>query len=98
MRSVIPCRFFGLFLLAICAVFTSCARLGWGVLLWSTDEPPIPSGTVLPVYIRSNIDKVWVVGIPDVYRKNSGGLDKMEIPLSRFELVGSRKKARQRVA
>jgi hypothetical protein len=39
-----------------------------------------------------------VVGIPDVYRKNSGGLDKMEIPLSRFELVGSRKKARQRVA
>jgi hypothetical protein len=47
----------------------SCTRLlGWGVLLWSTDDPLIPSGTVLPVYMRSNIDQVWVVGIPEEYR------------------------------
>jgi hypothetical protein len=73
----------------------SCSRLGWGVLLWSTDNPPIPSGTVLPVYIRSNIDRVWVVGVPRAFR-SSGDLNKMEIPLARFELVGSKGKARKR--
>ena len=74
--------------------FASCSsRLGWGVLLWSTEDPPIPSGTVLPVYIRSNIDKVWVVGVPGAGR---GDHDKIEIPLSRLELVGSRGKANKR--
>jgi hypothetical protein len=67
------------------------------VLLWSTEEPAIPSGTVLPVYIRSNIDRVWVVGVPKAFR-GAGGLDKMEIPLARFELAGSRGKARRRAA
>jgi hypothetical protein len=65
------------------------------VLLWSTEDPPIPSGTVLPVYIRSNIDQVWVVGVPKAFR-NIGGLDKMEIPLARFELAGSKGKAHKR--
>jgi hypothetical protein len=75
----------------------SCARLGWGVLLWSSEDPPIPSGTILPVYIRSNIDQVWVVGIPEMYRDGKKGMDKMEIPLSQFELAGSKAKARKRV-
>ena len=84
------------FVLILCALGSgSCSRLGWGILLWSTEEPPIPSGTVLPVYIRSNIDRVWVVGVPRAFR-GIGGLDKMEIPLARFELVGSRGKARNR--
>jgi hypothetical protein len=76
----------------------SCARLGWGMLLWSTEDPPIPSGTILPVYIRSNIDQVWVVGIPEIYRTGEEGMDKMEIPLAQFELVGSKGKARKRAA
>jgi hypothetical protein len=78
----------------------SCSRqLGWGILLWSADDPPIPSGTVLPVYIRSNIDQVWVVGIPNVYRSGKkDGINKFEVPLSHFELVGSRKKAAGRAA
>jgi hypothetical protein len=48
------------FLLAfLCGISVSCERtLGWGMLLWSTEDPDIPSGTVLPVYIRSNIDHV----------------------------------------
>jgi hypothetical protein len=93
-------RVFGLLMLAISAVAcmsaASCSRLGWGVLLWSTEDPPIPSGTVLPVYIRSNIDQVWVVGIPEIYRDGKRGMDKMEVPLSRFELAGGRGKARKR--
>ncbi|MDR1249184.1 MAG: SH3 domain-containing protein [Treponema sp.] len=84
--------FFGLLL-------GSCSRLlGWGVLLWSTEDPAIPSGTVLPVYIRSNIDQVWVAGIPDAYRKAGQEKNKFEIPLWQLELSGGRGAARRRAA
>jgi hypothetical protein len=80
-------------------LFASCTRLlGWGVLLWSTENPPVPSGTVLPVYIRSNINQVWVVGVPELYRNPGDTIDKTEIPLSRLEFLNSRKAARQRAA
>jgi hypothetical protein len=80
-------------LLFICAV-SSCSRfLGYGVLLWSAEDPPVPSGTVLPVYIRSNIDHVWVVGTPKEYRSGENSIDKFEIPLSKLQLAGSKKKA-----
>jgi hypothetical protein len=79
--------------LSLCA---ACSRLGWGMLLWSAEDPPIPSGTILPVYIRSNIDHVWVVGIPEAYRTGKKGIDKMEIPLAQFELAGGKGKARKR--
>ncbi|MDR2435388.1 MAG: SH3 domain-containing protein [Treponema sp.] len=82
-------------LLLYTLAFTSCSRLGWGVLLWAVEEPPIPSGTVLPVYIRSNIDKVWVVGVPKAFR-NAGGPDKVEVPLARLELAGGKRKAARR--
>ncbi|MDR0877839.1 MAG: SH3 domain-containing protein [Treponema sp.] len=93
-------RIFGLCLITavILFSFSACGRLGWGILLWSTEEPPIPSGTVLPVYIRSNIDRVWVVGIPDAFRSGKGSLNKMEIPLSQFEMAGSKGKAQKRAA
>jgi hypothetical protein len=77
----------------------SCSRLlGWGVLLWSTEDPAIPSGTVLPVYIRSNIDQVWVVGIPALYRRTDQETDKFEIPLWQLELSGRKAAARARAA
>jgi len=69
--------------------------MGYGILLWSIDEPPLLSGTVLPVYIRSNIEKIFVVGIPEALR-DENGLDKIEIPLSQFEFIGSKKKAELR--
>jgi len=73
---------------------SSCSRLlGYGVLLWSSENPPVPSGTVLPVYIKSNIDQVWVVGIPKEYRSGENRIDKFEIPLSKLELAGSKRKA-----
>jgi len=73
---------------------SACNRtLGYGVLFWSQEYPPIPSGTVLKVYIRSNINRVWVVGIPKEFRSSEDSIDKFEVPLSHLELVGSRKKA-----
>jgi len=84
-------------LLAVSVVLSSCSRiLGYGVLLWSSEDPPVQSGTVLPVYIRSNIDKVWVVGIPKELRIPESKIDKFEIPLSKLELAGSKKRARER--
>ncbi|MDR2159775.1 MAG: SH3 domain-containing protein [Treponema sp.] len=74
--------------------FGSCSGLlGWGVLLWSAENPPIPSGTILPVYIRSNIDQVWVVGIPEQYRRAADSIDKFEVSLSRLEFLGRKKAA-----
>jgi hypothetical protein len=77
--------------------FSSCSRLlGWGVLLWSLEDPAIPSGTVLPVYIKSNIDQVWVAGIPEAFRDPGDEIDKFEIPLWQLELAGGKRAAEKR--
>jgi hypothetical protein len=68
------------------------------VLLWATGDPAIPSGTVLPVYIRSNIDQVWVAGIPEAYRNAGRETNKFEIPLWQLELFGRKKAAQARAA
>ena len=86
-----------IFLVLAVLLISSCSRLlGYGVLLWSVEDPAVPSGTVLPVYIRSNIDRVWVVGIPKEFRASGKSADKIEIPLSKLELSGSKKKAQER--
>jgi hypothetical protein len=88
-----------LFLMFWSLLTSSCTRLlGWGVLLWSTDDPVIPSGTVLPVYIRSSIDHVWVVGIPEEYRFVGTDNNKFELPLWQLEFLGSKRAARERAA
>ncbi|MDR2476448.1 MAG: SH3 domain-containing protein [Treponema sp.] len=88
-------RLLGLPSLVCLLLLTACSRLGWGVLLWAAEDPDIPSGAVLPVYIRSNIDKVWVVGVPKAYQNSKDALGKIEVPLPRFELVGSKRKAKK---
>jgi hypothetical protein len=80
-----------LFSLLIILTLSSCSRLGYGVLLWSIDDPPVDSGSVLPVYIKSNIEKIWVVGLPE---QSSAYKDfKKEIPLTQLEFIGSKRKA-----
>jgi hypothetical protein len=64
--------------------------------LWAAEEEGIPSGTVLPVYIKSNIEKVWVVGIPREYRTPYSKSTKIEIPLPKLELAGSKRAAEKR--
>jgi hypothetical protein len=70
--------------------------LGWGVLLWSDEERGIPSGTVLPVYIKSNIEKTWVVGVPKDYTKPGERSVKFGIPLAELDLVGGKSAAKNR--
>jgi hypothetical protein len=78
-----------LLILTVFLPLSSCSKLGWGVLLWTIEDPPVLSGTVLPVYIRSNIEQVWIVGVP-------GDSAKIEVPLSWLEFSGSRRKAKKR--
>ncbi|MDR1928997.1 MAG: SH3 domain-containing protein [Treponema sp.] len=75
-------------LLLLSALLSCSKEIGWGVLLWTIEEPAIPSGTVLPVYMRSNIEEQWIAGIPG---ENPGGQQKLvEIPLSHLELFRTR--------
>jgi hypothetical protein len=70
------------------AGLSSCSRkLGWGLVLWTAAEGPVPAGSVVPVYIRSNINQVYVVGSLD-------GKKKIELPFWQVELYGSRSKAK----
>ncbi|MDR3342315.1 MAG: SH3 domain-containing protein [Treponema sp.] len=78
-------------------IVTSCSgHLDWGLLLWSLEEPAIPSGTILRVYIKSNINKRWVVGIPEAYRNARNPMDKFEIPLSQLEPFSTKSAAQKR--
>ena len=56
-------------------LLTSCSDkvMGYSVVLWNIPEQEIQAGDVLPVYIKSNISHVYVVG------KSNG--EKVEIPL-----------------
>ncbi|MDR1788654.1 MAG: SH3 domain-containing protein [Treponema sp.] len=83
---------------ALCTLGACQRTLGWGLLLWAVDDPPIPSGTVLPVYVQSHLNKTWIVGVPKEYRRESQVMDKIEIPLYKLELVGGRGRARARAA
>ncbi len=45
-------------------IFTSCSDkvMGYSVVLWTIPEQQIKSGDVVPVYIKSNISHVYVIG------------------------------------
>jgi hypothetical protein len=65
-------------------------RLGWGVVLWAAPEAAAKAGSIVPVYIKSNIQKLYVVGAPD-------GSKKIELPLWQVEVFPSKAKAEARV-
>jgi hypothetical protein len=71
---------------------SSCShKLGWGLVLWTAPEGPLPAGSVVPVYIKSNINHVYVVGSLD-------GSKKLELPLWQLDLYPSRGRARAAAA
>ncbi|GMO54546.1 MAG: SH3 domain-containing protein [Termitinemataceae bacterium] len=75
----------------------SCKRsLGWGVMLWSSEAGGIPSGTIVKVLIKSNIENVWIVSVPQKYRKLAGS-SKVEVPLAKLELCGTKAAAKKRL-
>jgi len=83
------------FALAAASIIGSCSsRLGWGLILWTAPEGPLAAGSIVPVYIKSNIQKVYVVGVPGLKGKDRG--KKIELPFWQVELYSTRGKAAAR--
>ncbi|MDR2392935.1 MAG: SH3 domain-containing protein [Treponema sp.] len=82
-------------------LFGSCTNrmVGWGLLLWSLEEPAVPSGTVLPVYSESKLDRVWEVGIPEVYRSAfPNAAHSVKVPFAKLEFIKSKGAAQKQAA
>lgn len=90
-----PKNYLIILLCALAFLSISCSsKLGYGVLLWSIEDPLIESGAVLPVYVRSNIERKWVVGLPE--SESADKNYKFEISLSHLEFIGKKKDTIQR--
>ena len=82
--------FRALFFAALVAFgFSSCSGvIGYGVVLWNINEYQIPDGTIVPVYLKSNISRVYVIGLPD-------SKEKTEVPLWKISEPQSKRKAQK---
>lgn len=80
--------FFKLAALVFCSLFISCSDglMGHSVVLWNMPEHGLFDGDIVPVYIRSNITQVYVIGT------NAG---KIEVPLWRLTEPESNSKAKK---
>ena len=57
---------FFLLLSGLFIILTSCSNItGYGMLLWGIPEYHLQDGDIVPVYIKSNISHVYVVGLPE---------------------------------
>lgn len=90
-------KFLCLLPLFLAIFFTSCNRaLGYSVVLWRLEEENIDAGTVLKVYIKSNISQVYIAGTRAItekvkfWEKDS---QKIEVPLWKLSAPTSKKKA-----
>jgi hypothetical protein len=73
------------------SLLSGCARLeGWGLVLWSVKGTAAKSGTVVPVYLKSNISKSYVIGLPGDEKT------KIEVPFPSLEFFSSKKAAEKR--
>ena len=72
-------------LIAAGLCFQSCTKtIGYGVVLWNIPEHRIQDGLVVPIYIKSNISQVYIIGAGD---------KKIEAPLWQITEPVSKKKA-----
>ncbi len=78
-------------LLAAASLASCSSRLGWGVVLWTSEDGRLRAGDVAPVYIKSNIQSLYVLGVP-------GTKDKIELPLWQVQLFRTKRAAEARVA
>lgn len=71
--------------------FASCSsRDGWGVVLWSVKGTDIKAGSIVPIYLKSNIMKEYVIGASD------GSNQRYEVPFWQVERFSTRARANAR--
>jgi len=82
---------FGLGAILFSALFFGCTQLeGWGVVIWSVKGTSAKSGTVVPIYLKSNISKSYLIGLPDDDKT------KIEVPFTSLEFFSSKRAAEKR--
>lgn len=75
-----------IFALFVSAFLFSCTpQIGWGVILWSLPESQLNAGDLVPVHVKSNITKTFIIGL-----KNG---KKIEIPLWQIDFYEAKGKA-----
>ena len=68
----------------VLGLFCSCSSsLGYSVVLWNNTEIPVQEGTVVKVYIKSNISHMYVIGVPETNKKAEIPLWQLTEPLSK---------------
>ena len=81
--------FFVLSIVSFAFFASSCSGIeGYSVLLWSIPEHNLSDGDIVPVYFKSNISKVYVIGVPTTEDDT-----KLEIPLWQITEPESKRKA-----
>lgn len=83
------CKILTLLSALFCSVlFLSCGKVvGYSVVLWGIPEHKIQDSEIVPVYLRSNINHVYVIGTPDG--------EKLEVPLWKITEPSSKRKAKK---
>jgi hypothetical protein len=80
-------------LVVVLGLATSCSnRIGWGLVLWTVQGTTARSGSIVPVYLKSNITRQYVIG------EDAKSKERLEVPLWQIEIFGSRQKAERRAA
>ena len=67
--------------------------IGYSVVLWTIADHGIADGTIVPVYLKSNIMQEYVIDNP-----NTDAVEKIEVPFSALSTPMSKKKALERAA
>ena len=57
-------------------------------MLWFINDPAIPSGVVLPVQVRSNIEQAWVTVVPEEFQTEENQV--AMVPLPHLEFFNSK--------
>ncbi|MCE5255634.1 MAG: SH3 domain-containing protein [Spirochaetaceae bacterium] len=81
----------GSIILLLLLLVSCTSRIGWGVVLWSIKGTDAKAGTIVPVYVKSNITKTYIVGL------NEDRNTKIEIPLWQIEMFGTKRAANKRI-
>lgn len=86
-------KFFGIILVFIAvSLFSSCSKvIGYSVVLWHDENHGLDDGTIVPVYVKSNISHVYVISLPN-------SKEKFEIPLWKLSEPEKKSKAVNRAA
>lgn len=83
-RQRSPFFLFSLLFIAGVAFFSCTNHIGYGVINWSVPEYALVSADVVPVFIQSNIGKVYVIGV------GKGQRTRVELPLWQLTLYKSK--------